>query len=208
MNRFSFGAAAAALALAIPVGAQAQNLPAAVIAVSDRNAIARNCTQCVAARTQLQAQGTQYEQREQQLATQLQTEGQAIQTALQAVPQGQQPDAALQQRIQAFRTLQQNAATELGPRQDQLRRNQDHVLQQILERMDPLIGQIVRQRGANLAVDVNATLAHSSAINVTAAVLQLMNQNSTPFTTTAPPPPQQPAQQQPQQQQQRRPQGR
>jgi Skp family chaperone for outer membrane proteins len=210
MNKFSFGAAAAALALAVPVGAQAQNLPPAVIAVVDRDEIARTCTPCAAATQQLQTQLTQYQQREQQLAAQLQTEEQAIRTALQALPQGTQPDAALQQRMQAFRTLQQNAAQELGPRQDTFRRNQGHLVNQILERMDPLIGQVVRQRGANLAVDVSATLAHSSAINITAAVLALMNQNSAPFSVTAPPPQQQPATQPQQQQpqQQRRPQGR
>jgi Skp family chaperone for outer membrane proteins len=209
MNKLTFGVASAALALAIPVAAQAQQLPPAVIAIVDRDEIARTCTPCVAASRQLQAQLSQYQQREQQLSTQLQTEGQAIETALRALPQGQQPDAAMQNRIQAFRTLQQGATNELGPRQETLRRNQAHVVQQILQRMDPLISQVMRQRGANVAIELGATLAHASPLNITSAVLALMNQNSAPFSVTAPAAaaaPQQPAQQPPQQQ--RRPQGR
>jgi Skp family chaperone for outer membrane proteins len=206
MNKLTFGAAVAAIALATPLAAQAQNLPPAVVAVVDRDEIARTCTPCVTATQQLQAQLNQYQQREQQLTTQLQTQGQAIETALRALPQGQQPDAAMQQRIQAFRTQQQTAANELSPRQEQIRRNQAFIVQQILQRMDPLISQVMRQRGANLAVDIGATLAHSSALNITPAVLQLMNANTAPFNVNAPAAPQQPAQQQ--QPQQPRPQGR
>ena len=53
--------------------------------------------------------------------------------------------------------------------------------------MDPLIGQVTRQRGANIALDISATLAHNPAVNVTADVLALMNQNTTPFNVNAPP---------------------
>ena len=209
MKRLILNSALAAIALAAPVAAMAQQLPAAVIAVVDRDQIATTCTQCVAATQQLQAQGTAYQQREQQLTTPLNTEGQAIQAAINALPQGGQPDAALQARIQAYRTSQQTAATELQGRQETIRRNQMFVVRQMTERMDPLIAQATRTRGANIALDITATLAHNPAVNITADVLALMNQNNTPFNINAPAP--QPAAQQPapqQQQQQRRPQGR
>jgi Skp family chaperone for outer membrane proteins len=210
MNRLILNTTLAALALAAPAVAMAQQLPAAVIAVVDRDQIATTCTQCVAATQQLQAQGTAYQQREQQLTAPLNTEGQAIQTAINALPQGGQPDAALAARINAYRTNQQAAATELQGRQETIRRNQMFVVRQMTERMDPLIGQVTRSRGANIAVDISATLAHNPAVNVTADVLALMNQNNTPFNVNAPAQApaaaQQPAAQQPQQQ--RRPQGR
>ena len=210
MNRLILNTTLAALALAAPAVAMAQQLPAAIIAVVDRDQIATTCTQCVAATQQLQAQGTAYQQREQQLTAPLNTEGQAIQTAINALPQGGQPDAALAARINAYRTNQQAAATELQGRQETIRRNQMFVVRQMTERMDPLIGQVTRSRGANIAVDISATLAHNPAVNVTADVLALMNQNNTPFNVNAPAQApaaaQQPAAQQPQQQ--RRPQGR
>jgi len=209
MNRLILNTTLAALALASPAVAVAQQLPAAVIAVVDRDQIATTCAQCVAATQQLQAQGTAYQQREQQLTAPLNTEGQAIQTAINALPQGGQPDAALQARIQTYRNNQQAAATELQGRQETIRRNQMFVVRQMTERMDPLIGQVTRSRGANIAVDISATLAHNPAVNVTADVLALMNQNNTPFNVNAPaqqPAAQTPAAQPPQQQ--RRPQGR
>ena len=209
MNRLFFATALSALALATPIAAQAQTLPPAIVAVIDRNRIAATCTPCVAATQQLQAQGQQYQAREQQLLGPLQTEQQAIQTALAALPQGGQPDAALQQRIQTWRTNGEAAERELQRAQQTLQRNQSHVVEQILQRMEPLIRQVMQQRGANLAVDLNATLAHNPAVNVTDGVLALMNQNTAAFQTVAPPPAAQPAAQQPTPQPNRpRPQGR
>lgn len=197
MNRFLLGSAFAALALAAPVAAQAQQLPAAIVAVVDRDRIATSCTQCVAATNQLNAQGQAYQARENQLLTPLRTEGQAIQTAVNALPQGAQPDAALAARIQTFQTNSEAAQRELGQSQNTIRRNQQFVVNQIIERMNPLIQQITRERGANLAIDISVTLATNPALNVTDAVLALMNQNSAPFNVVAPPPQQQPAAQPP-----------
>jgi Skp family chaperone for outer membrane proteins len=174
------------------MAASAQAIPGAIIAVIDRDRIATSCTQCAAAAQQMQAQVQQYQAREAQLTTPLQTEGQAIQTAINAIPQGGQPDPALRARIQTFQGNQQAAERELSQRQETLRRNQQFLVQQIITRMDPLVGQVTRERGANLALDVSATLAHNPALDVTDAVLALMNQNAAPFSVTAPPP-QQPA---------------
>jgi hypothetical protein len=67
----------------------------------------------------------------------------------------------------------------------------------------------MQQRGANVAVERGVTLAIAQSVDITDAVLAIVNQNTTPLSVNAPPPQQQqqPAQQQ-QQQQQRRPQGR
>lgn len=213
MNRYLFGSALAALTLLAPAVASAQQLPAAVVAIVDRDRIAGTCTPCAAASQQLQAQIQAYQQREQQLLGPLRTEGQAIQALINAIPQGGQPDAALRTRAQTFQTNQEAAQRELAGRQETLRRNQAFVVNQILQRMDPLIGQVTRERGANIAVDVGATLAHNPAVNITDAVLALMNANTAAFNVNAPPPQQQQPAQQPaaqpqQQQQQRRPQGR
>jgi len=204
MNRFTFGAAVAALALTVPAIAQAQQLPPAVVGVVDTDRIMRECTVCAAANTQLQAQLTQLQQRAEALRTPIQTEGQAIETALRALPQGQQPDAALTQRITAFQSQQQSAQQEIGTRQQQVERNVAFVRQQVGQRIEPAIQQVMQQRGATIAVDAGATLAISPTVDITPAVLAVVNQNTTPLNVNAPPPQQQPAQQQPQQ----RPQGR
>ena len=192
MNKLLLSSALAGLALATPMAASAQAVPAAVVAVVDRDRIATSCTQCAAAAGQIQTQIQQYQAREAQLSAPLQTESQAIQTAINAIPQGGQPDQALRTRIQTFQTTQQAAERELSQRQETIGRNRQFLVQQIVQRMDPLVGQVTRERGANLAVDVASTIAHNPALDVTDAVLALMNQNATPFSVTAPPP-QQPA---------------
>jgi outer membrane protein len=188
MNKYLLGSALAGLALAIPMAASAQAIPGAIIAVVDRDRIATSCTQCAAAAQQMQAQIQQFQAREAQLSAPLQTESQAIQTAINALPQGGQPDPALRTRITTFQNNQQAAERELSQRQETIRRNQQYLVQQIVQRIDPLVGQVTRERGANLAVDVASTLAHNPALDVTDAVLALMNQNAAPFSVTAPPP--------------------
>ena len=209
MNKLTFGALAAATAIILPFAAQAQQLPAAVVAVVDSQRILQQCTVCTAANTQLQQQQQSLQARAQQLSTPLETEGTAIQAAINALPAGQQPDAALQARIQAYRTQQENARREVGGREEQIRRNQAFILQQIQQRVAPAVQQIAQQRGATVALDASNIAWSSPAVDITPAVVALVNQNTTPLNVNAPPPAQQPAQpQQPQPQQPRRPQGR
>ncbi len=212
MNRFYFGSAIAALAVAVPAALQAQALPAAQIGMVDTDRISRTCGPCAAALQQLQTQEQQIDQRRQQLATPLQTEGNALQTAINALPQGSQPDAALRTRIQTFQTNQNNAETEIQQRAATLQRNAGFVQQQISQRLLPAIQQVGQQRGATMVLDRRAVLVPiNSAIDITDAVLAVVNQNTAPLNVTAPPPQQQPAQPgqpQPQQPPRPRPQGR
>ena len=195
MNRFILGTALAGLALAAP--AAAQNLPPTVIAVVDTGRIIAQCAVCVVANQQLQAQVQQLQQRAQQLGQPLQAEEQALQAAVNAIPQGQQPDAALQARIQAYQTSQANAQREIGGRQEQIQRNAAFVREQIGQRIQPAVVTVMRQRGANVAVDRAATFAHNPATEVTDAVLAIVNQNTAALNVNAPPPQQQPAAQPP-----------
>src|SRR5690606_33714384 len=116
-----------------------------------------------------------------------QTEQQAIQAAINALADGQQPDAALQQRIQAFQTSQQNAQTELQGRQQQLQRNGAYVLEQIETPLNTAITQIMQQRGATIAMDRAATLAINPSVEITDAVLAALNAAVTSVNVNAPP---------------------
>ena len=188
---------AAAAAVAVPAAAQAQRVPAAVVVVVDTDQIYRDCNACRTAQTQLQSQAQALQTRQQTLENELRPEGQAIQTAIQAL-NGKQPDAALRQRVEAFQKRQQAAQQELANTQQNLQSIQANVVRQIEERLRPAINQVMTQRGANLAVDVDATLAHQQALNVTASVLAALN-TSLPSVSLTP---------LPQQQQQQQPQGR
>ena len=175
MNKMLFGTAIAVLAAAMPAAAPAQRLGPAIVAVVDTDRISRECTACRAAAAQLQTQGNTLRTRAQTLQTQLQTQGQPIQTAVAAL-NGRQPDAALQGRITAFQTAQNNAQQELARSEQNLRSTQAHVQQQIGTRLGPIINTVMTSRGANIAVDRGATLAAAPALDITSDVLAQLNQ--------------------------------
>jgi len=176
-------AIAATLVAAAP--AAAQRVPAANIAVVDTSRVTTECTACRAASAALQGQVTALRTRQQQLAAPLQTEGTAIQTAINAL-NGKQPDAALTARIAAIQTRQEAANQELGRQEQQIKRNQQYVLQQIGAKLDPIVQQVMTQRGANIVIEASSTLKAAPALDVTNDVLTALNAALPSVSTTAP----------------------
>jgi Skp family chaperone for outer membrane proteins len=189
-------AALAASALTLPTAALAQRAPAAVIVVVDSSRIFRDCTACETAQTQLQSRAATLQTRQQTLANQLRPEGQALQTAIQALA-GKAPDAALRARAEAFQKKQDDANQELSRGQQNLQSIQANVVRQINARLNPVINQVMTARGANIAVDVDATLAHAQGVDVTAEGLAGLNR-ALPSVSLTPLPAGQQQQQQPQ----------
>jgi Skp family chaperone for outer membrane proteins len=187
-------AAALAASVVIPTAASAQALPAAVVAIVDQEKVTSQCNACKTAIAALQGQVNALKARETALATPLQTEGKSIQAAIDAL-KGKEPDAALQARIKAFQTKQQQGSQELNGRQQQIQRNQAYIAQQINAKLGPIYQQVMQQRRANVMLELGSTLASASAIDVTNDVLAALNAALPSVATTAPAAP---AQQQPQ----------
>lgn len=164
-----------AAALALPATVSAQRLAPAVIAIVDTDRVSRECTACRAAQTQLETQVNALRTRATQLRTPLETEGRAIQTAIDALGAGKQPDAALQTRAQAFQTRQNTANQELATGEQRLRSTQENVNRQITARLIPIIEAVRNTRGAALVVAKGATLASATNIDVTSDVLAQLN---------------------------------
>ena len=204
-------AAAALAAAALPTVATAQQRPPApIIVVVDTNRIYRECTACAVAQGQLQGQITALQQRAQQLGQPIETELQSIQAA--ATAARNQTGAArttaetqLNQRLQAVEARRTQAQQELAAAEQNIQSTRQNVVQQINARLNPIINQVMTARGANLALDVGATLAHAQGLNVTDQVLVTLNQQLPSVSVTPLPQAQQPAPAQPQQP---RPQGR
>jgi Skp family chaperone for outer membrane proteins len=198
MNTIKTLATALTLSAAFASPALAQKLSPATVAVVDTDRVLRECTACRAAQSQLQTQVQQLQQRQQQLAAPLQTEGQQLQQQVQAL-QGKQPDAALTQRIQALQTRQNAANEELGRGEQNLRSIQAHVLQQINAKLGPIVNGMLASRGATVVVDRGSVLAVSPTVDITNDVLAQLNQQLPSVSVTPlPAQAQQPAQQQPQ----------
>lgn len=178
--------AAIAASFIAPGAAQAQAVPAAIVAVVDLERVQTDCTACKAAQAALRGQVSAYQNREKALAGPLQTEGKAIQAAVDALPQGKEPDAALQARIKAFQTRQQQGAQELATQQQQIQRNNQYISKQIMDKLAPIYRQVMQKRGANILVDVNATLATSTSVDVTSDVVSALNATLQSVSTNAP----------------------
>jgi outer membrane protein len=183
----------AALAVSLGAGsaANAQAIPGAIIAVVDLEKVTSECTACKSAAASLRSQVSGLQTREQALSTPLETEQKSIQTAIDALA-GKQPDAALQARAKAWETKRQQAAQEVGRQQDQIKRNQAYISQQIQTKLGPIYQQVMQKRGANLMVEVGNTLATSATLDVTNDVLASLNAALPSVQTTAPAAAQQP----------------
>ena len=177
--------AAFAAALMAPSAASAQAIPAAVVAVVDLDRVTTDCNACKTARAALQSQVQAYQAREKALTGPLQTEQQSIQAAVDAL-KGKEPDAALQARAKAWETKRQQAAQELGGQQQQIQRNQQYIQKQITDKLGPIYQQVMTRRGANVLVEVGATLATSQSVEVTNDVLAALNAALPTLATTAP----------------------
>jgi Skp family chaperone for outer membrane proteins len=177
--------ASLAASVALPSAAQAQAIPAAVIAIVDLDKVTSDCNACKTATAALRSQVQAYQNREHALATPLQTEQKSIQTAIDAL-NGKEPDAALKARVTAFQNKQQQGATELQRQQEQIKRNQQYVQKQIGDKLGPIYSQVLQKRGANILVEQGATLASAQSLDVTNDVIAALNSALPTIQTTAP----------------------
>jgi outer membrane protein len=184
MKKYLVSAALAA-SLLTPSVVSAQAVPAAVIAVVDLERVTRDCTACKTATTALQGQVNALKSRQQQLTTPLQTEGKAIQTAVDAL-NGKEPDAALKARVTAFQTKQQQGAQELQRQEQQIQRNQQYIQKQISDKLGPIYQSVMQRRGANVMLETGSTLATTTTVDVTNDVLAALNTAMPSLQTTAP----------------------
>ena len=199
MQKYALGAALAALSLALPGAALAQKTPNAVVVVVNTERVYRECTACVAAQGQLQGLVNAARTRATELGQPLQTEAQLIEQAGAALRNQSgaartAAETALNSRLQAFQQSQTAASQEVARLEQNVQSTQANVLRQINERLNPVISQVMTARGANVALDVSATLARSNAIDVTDQVLAQLNAALPSVSVTPLPQPAAPAQ--------------
>ena len=177
---------AALAAFVLPSAAAAQAIPSAVVAVVDLEKVTSQCNACKTATAALRSQATALQSRQQALVTPLQTEQKSIKSAIDALPQGKEPDAALKQRAAAFQTKYQQAQEEVARGEQQLQRNQAYINQQVRDKLGPIYSQVMQRRGANIMVETGTTLATATSVDVTNDVLAALNTAMPSLQTTAP----------------------
>lgn len=183
--------AAIAASVLLPTEANAQAVPAAVIAVVDLEKVTSDCTACKTASAALRSQVTSLQNRQKALSTPLETEQKSIQASIDAL-KGAEPSAALQARAKAWEQKRQQAAQEINNQQTQIQRNQQYIQKQIGDKLGPIYQQVMQKRGANVLLEVGSTLATASTVDVTNDVLAALNAALPTIVTTAPAQQQQP----------------
>lgn len=176
--------AAIALALGIAAApAAAQQLSPPVIVIVDMDRIVNESAAGKTAATEIQGKITGLQTRAQTLSTQLKADedqiraGQANKTL--AGP-------ALEARVKAYGDKQQAAQQELARLEQDIGRSRQFVIKQITDAANPIITQVMRTRGASIALAEGATLQHSASLDVTNDVIAQLN-TSLPRVSTTPP---------------------
>ena len=185
MKNILIATSMAAVALAIAPASAQVRAPATLMIVVDTGKVFSDCTACKGAQAALKLQADAIQARQQALAGPLQTEGQALQQAVNALA-GKEPDAALKARATAFQQRQQDAQKELAGREEIFNRNRAYVGQQVSAKLNPIIVATMKARGANVAIDPQSILAYEPALDVTADVLAQLNTQLPSVSTIAP----------------------
>lgn len=180
MSKMMLGAVAA-LMMAAPVAAQ--QLSPATIVIVDMDRIVNESAAGKQAGTEIQAKITGLQSRATTLQTQLKTDADAIQAG-QANKSLAGPQ--LEQRARAFGDRQQAAQQELQRLEGDIQRSRQFVVKQITDAANPIVTQVMRERGASIALAEGATLQHSATLDVTADIITRLN-TSLPRVSTTPP---------------------
>lgn len=180
------GLSAAVFALALAPGAQAQQAPTAP-QVSHGAAIAGVCVMSLDGAIGGSTVGQYVQTRLQQIATQVEAELKAEETAItneaQAIETGRasltqdafdKRRADLQVRVSAF---QRKAAL----RERELAVTQQKAIARVGQEMEPLIRQVYQQRQCAMLVNRDALLLSNPQMDVTAAVVTALNGKITQF---------------------------
>ena len=185
MKKIAFALALAGTAtIATPVAAQ--TLPPAVIVVVNLDQVFQDSTAGKTAQTELKTRLDGIQSRLASLRTSFGAEEQTLGKAQPA--QGATPAVvqAWQAKVKDFTTRKTQAEQELQKRDQDFQASRQYVLKQINDGAQPIITQIMKERGASIAVPEGATLQHSASIDVTTDVIARLDKSLPRVSSTAP----------------------
>lgn len=162
------GALAVASITALPVVASAQ--AASQIVVVDMSRIAAESAASKSAEPQLKAKFESVQSRAKALGDQFRGEYETLQKA-----QPSMAKEAFQAKARDLQQRQVTAENEVRGKEQDYARSVQYVRQQILEAVNPIITAVMREKGAVLAMDRDATLAVAQSLDVTTDVMTRLN---------------------------------
>ena len=187
-------ALASAATLSVPMAAaNAQALPPAVIVIVNMDDVFANSAAGKLAQNELKTKLDAIQARVNQLRTSF---GAEEQTLAQTRPAQNAAPAAIQAwetKARDYSTRKTQAEQELAKREQDFQAARQYVLQQLNTGAQPLITQIMKERGASIALAEGATLQHSASVDVTADVIARLDKALPRVSTTPPAAPAAPA---------------
>jgi Skp family chaperone for outer membrane proteins len=168
MTRTAFAAALALATVSLPSVGHAQ--AASQIVVVDLDRIAAESAASKSAEPQLKAKFESVQARAKTLGDQFRGEYESLQKA-----QPSMAKEAFQAKARELQQRQVTAENEVRGREQEYARSVQYVRQQILQAVNPIITAVMREKGATVALNRDATLAVAQSLDVTTDVLTRLN---------------------------------
>ncbi len=107
----------------------------------------------------------------------LETEGKSVQNSTKGIKTMEdlksRPD--LQQKIKKFEVNKQKTAIEVKYKDAEMKKTQAVALQKVAKKMNAIIANVARERGADMVVDVNSTIYASPNVDISSTVLSRLD---------------------------------
>jgi outer membrane protein len=177
----------AAILASVAAPAFAQTLPPAVIVTVDAEEVITASAAWKAAQPELKAKADAL----QALVRQRQTSFQAEEQTLgQTRPTAAGPAAtAWEAKLKDYQTRVQQAQADVQRREQELQATQQYVVAQINNGAQPIISAIMKERGANIALNERVTIQHASALDISTEVVSRLDKALPKVAVTLPPAP-------------------
>ena len=167
-------------AVSAPVAVHAQAAQSNILIV-DLERVSSDSAAGKNGQSQLQAKAQTVQARVKTLSDQIGAEYQALDKARASMAQ-----EAFQAKVKDLEARRGNAENEVRGRQQDLAQSADYVRRQILDAVNPIITTIMRERGAQMVLVQDATMAYVPSVDVTDEVIKRLNVSLPTVSITAP----------------------
>ncbi len=182
----SLALASAAIAPFAAAPAAAQVLPAAVIIIVDMDQVFQESAAGKQAQVELKTRLDGIQARLASLRTSFGAEEQTLGQTRPAQTATPAAISAWEAKVKDFTTRKTQAEAELQKRDQDFQASRQYVLKQINDGAQPIITQIMKERGATIALAEGATLQHAASVDVTNDVVARIDKALPRVSTSAP----------------------
>lgn len=154
--------------VALPSVASAQQVAPATIIIVNMDRVVNQSAAGKYAASQLKTKADSLQARAKTLSDQFRGEEENLVKARQSNTMAQD---AWQAKVKDLQQRKLNAENELRGRERDYGQSQQYVLQQISQAVNPIITQVMKERGAVIVLNEGATLQHAASIDVTNDVI-------------------------------------